>query len=81
MVEIVVHLLLINEYFFVRNLYVSGNGNDFSRTLGSNIWDYVIAHARKLHEKRAMFFWAVVAYKQRPEIVTDLYQLQDFIFV
>ena len=58
MVEIVVHLLLINESTFVLNLYVSGNGSDFSRTgLGPNIWDYVIAHMRKLHEKRAMFFW------------------------
>jgi len=42
MVEIVVHLLLINEHFFVPNLYVSGNGNDFSSTLESNIWDYVM---------------------------------------
>ena len=27
---------------FVRNLYVSGNGYDFSTTLESNILDYVI---------------------------------------
>ena len=39
MVGIVVHLLVIDDLFFVRNLYVSGNGNDFSRALESNIWD------------------------------------------
>ena len=42
MVEIVVHLLLIKEHFFVPNLYISGNANDFSSTLESNIWDYVM---------------------------------------
>ena len=27
---------------FSWNLFVSENGNDFTRTLGSNNWDYVI---------------------------------------
>ena len=48
MVEIVVHLVVIGENFFVRNLYVSGNGNDFSRPLESNIWKYVICLRAKV---------------------------------
>jgi len=27
---------------FSWNLFVGGNGNDFTRTLGSNNWEYVI---------------------------------------
>ena len=47
MVGIVVHLVVIDENFFVRNLYVSGNGDDFSSPLDSNIWDYIIcSHAK-----------------------------------
>jgi len=28
--------------FFVQTLFISGNGGDFTLTLGSNIWDYII---------------------------------------
>ena len=48
MVGIIVHQLVIDEHFFVRNLYVSGNGNDFSWPLESNIWDYVICSRAKV---------------------------------
>ena len=48
--------------FFPRNLDVSGNGNDFSRPLESNIWS---AHVRQF--QRAMFFWALVTYQQRSQ--------------
>ena len=52
MVEIVVHLLLINEHFFVPKLYVGGNGSNFSSTLESNIWDYVM-YSRVEHLREA----------------------------
>ena len=41
MVEIVVHLPLMS-IFFVPKLYVGGNGSDFSSTLESYIWDYML---------------------------------------
>ena len=62
MFRMVVHLLLINEHFFVWNLYVSGNGNDFSRMLELNIWDYIISSRADVSKKCAMFFWAAVTY-------------------
>ena len=66
MVEIVVHLLLIHEHFFVPNLYVSGNGNDFSGTLESNIWDYVMYSRAELSaEACGILSRAAVTYPQR----------------
>ena len=47
----VVHLLLINEHFLVWNLCVNGNGNGFSRTLESNIWDYIICSCVEVSRK------------------------------
>ena len=47
----VVHLLLINEHFLVWNLYINGNGNGFSRTLESNIWDYIICSCVEVSRK------------------------------
>jgi len=34
------------KFFFGPNssLFISGNGSDFTQTLGSNIWDYYIIH-------------------------------------
>jgi len=35
--------LFINEHiFFDQTLFISGNGGDFTLTLGSNIWNYII---------------------------------------
>jgi len=42
MAGLFVHSLLIIEPFFVLNLLLGGNSNDFTQTLGPNIWDYVI---------------------------------------
>ena len=56
MVEIVVHLLLINEHIFVPNVYISGNG-DFSNTLESNIWDYVMYSRAELSREACAILW------------------------
>ena len=66
--------------FFVRNLYVSGNGDNFSMPLKSNIWDYVICSCAKVSRVACDVLWALVTYQKWSQIVTDPYELQDFNF-
>ena len=65
----------------VRNLYISGNGDDFSRASESNIWDYVICSRAKVSREARDVLLGSCNIPAIPATASDCnrpYQLQDF---
>ena len=82
MVGIVVHLLVITEhFFFVRNLYASGNDNNFSMASESNIWDYVTCSRAKASRETCDVLLGSCNVPVMASDCKNPYQLQEFNFL